>query len=120
MSPTDSQPVAAALLIIDAQQSFEHCTYWDPTHAPAFYERVQKLIDGARARRVPVVQVFHVEESGPFSMASGHIRTLSSLSFEPDVIIHTRRHGALVGTSLSPWLVEHGIRRLIVAGIRTE
>ena len=30
------------------------------------------------------------------------------------------RHSALVGTGLAVWLHQHGIRRLIVAGIRTE
>jgi nicotinamidase-related amidase len=30
------------------------------------------------------------------------------------------RHSALVGTGLDVWLTEHGIRRLIVSGIRTE
>ena len=34
--------------------------------------------------------------------------------------VEKHRHSALVGTGLSIWLHEHGIRRLIVAGIRTE
>ena len=35
-------------------------------------------------------------------------------------IFHKRRHSALVGSGLSIWLIQHGIRRLIVSGIRTE
>ena len=31
-----------------------------------------------------------------------------------------RRHSALVGGGLDVWLTRHGMRRLIVCGIRTE
>jgi hypothetical protein len=36
-----------------------------------FLDRQQALIDGAVARNVPVVQIFHVEDEGPFSPAWG-------------------------------------------------
>lgn len=109
-----------ALLVIDAQQSFRHRPYWSESDAPVFLERLQALIDGAKARRIPIVQVFHVEEEGEFSLSSGHVQTLAALSIVPDVVIHKQRHGALVGSGLPIWLTERGIRRLIVSGIRTE
>ena len=109
-----------ALLVIDAQQSFEHRPYWDPTDAPAFLDRLQSLVDGAKARQIPVAQVFHVEESGAFSMESGYVKTMASLSFAPDVTFHKHRHSALIGSGLSVWLTERGIQHLIVSGIRTE
>jgi nicotinamidase-related amidase len=64
--------------------------------------------------------VFHVEESGPFSLASGHVTTLAPLAIQPDAIFHKRSHSALVGSGLEVWLIQHGIRRVIVSGIRTE
>lgn len=111
---------ATALLVIDAQESFRHRDYWSPDDVAAFVDRLQALVDGARARGIPVVQVFHVEDTGPFSLASGHVRTLEPLVIEPDVVFHKQRHSALVGSGLPVWLAERGIRRVIVAGIRTE
>lgn len=109
-----------ALIVIDAQESFRHRDYWSPDDVPAFVDRLQALIDGAKARGIPVVQVLHVEDEGAFSLASGHVRTLEPLSITPDVVIQKPRHSALVGSALPVWLAERGISRLIVAGIRTE
>jgi nicotinamidase-related amidase len=109
-----------ALLLVDAQQSFQHRPYWSDADAPAFFDRLQALIDGAKARHIPIVQIFHVEETGAFSLSSGHVKTMSALSIAPDVIFHKHRHGALIGSGLSVWLTEHGVRHLIVCGIRTE
>jgi nicotinamidase-related amidase len=109
-----------ALLVIDAQQSFEHRPYWADSDAPAFMDRLQALVDGAKARHIPVVQIFHVEETGAFSLASGYIKTLAGLSISPEVVFHKHRHSALAGSGLPTWLTEQGIQRLIVSGIRTE
>lgn len=109
-----------ALIVIDAQESFRHRDYWSTEDTPAFFDRFQALVDGARTRGIPVAQIFHVEEQGPFSAASGHVRTLAPLSITADAIFHKQRHSALVGSGLPVWLTERGIRRLIVSGIRTE
>jgi nicotinamidase-related amidase len=109
-----------ALLVIDAQQSFQHRPYWSADHAPAFFDRIQTLIDGAKARQIPILQIFHVENEGAFSLASGLVRTLGALSIAPDAVFYKHRHSALIGSGLSIWLTEHGIQRLIVSGIRTE
>ncbi|HTS36540.1 MAG TPA: isochorismatase family protein [Candidatus Solibacter sp.] len=110
----------SALIVIDVQESFRHRPYWDARDVPAFVEKLQELIDGARACGIPVVQVFHVEDRGVFAMESGHVRTLGGLSIQPDAIFHKRSHSALVGSGLEVWLVQHGIGRVIVSGIRTE
>ena len=109
-----------ALLVIDAQESFRQRPYWDASEAAVFFDRLQALVDGAKARRIPVVQIFHVEDDGAFSLASGHVRTMAPLSIAPDVVFHKHRHSALVGSGLPVWLTGRGIRRLIVSGIRTE
>jgi nicotinamidase-related amidase len=109
-----------SLLVIDAQQSFEHRPYWTQSDTPVFLDRLQALVDGAKARHIPIVQIFHVEDAGVFSLASGHVKTLASLSIQPNAVFHKQRHSALVGSDLSVWLIEHGIRQLIVSGIRTE
>ena len=109
-----------ALLVIDVQESFRHRPYWSDTDVPSFLDRLQQLIDGARARKIPVVQVFHVEESGVFSLQSGHVVPLEGLSIEADAVFYKRSHSALIGSGLDVWLVQNGIGRVIVSGIRTE
>lgn len=109
-----------ALIVIDVQESFRHRPYWTPEDVPAFTSRLQALIDGAKQAGIPVVQIFHVEDSGPFSLASGHVRTLEPLAITPDAVFQKRRHSALVGSGLDVWLTERGIRRVIISGIRTE
>jgi nicotinamidase-related amidase len=111
---------STALIVVDVQESFRNRDYWTPADFPAFSDRLQALIDGARRQRIPIVQIFHVEEAGAFSLASGFVKTLAPISIEPDAVFHKHRHSALVGTGLPVWLTERGIRRLIVSGIRTE
>lgn len=109
-----------ALIVIDAQQSFRHSTYWSENDLPAYLEKQQALIDGCVQQGIPVVQVFHVEHQGHFSMASGNVRTLSELSINPDLIIHKRHHSAFAGTPLAARLTQMGVTSLIISGIRTE
>lgn len=109
-----------ALLVIDAQESFRHRPYWTDFGVAFFVDRLQMLIDGAKLQKIPVVQIFHVEESGPFSIASGFVVPLDGLSLTPDAVFYKRSHSALIGSGLDVWLVRHGIRRVIVSGIRTE
>ncbi|WP_018236944.1 isochorismatase family protein [Ensifer sp. BR816] len=110
----------SALLVIDAQESFRQRPYWDPAEVPLYLERQQALIDGARAAGIPIVRIFHVDDEAPFTLESGYVRTLEELRLESDVTFHKHRHSALVGSGLDVWLVENGIRRLIISGIRTE
>ena len=69
---------------------------------------------------IPVLQIFHIEDDGVFSFASGYVKSLEPLAIEPMAVFHKRRHSALVGSGLDVWLVQHGVRRVIVSGIRTE
>jgi nicotinamidase-related amidase len=109
-----------ALIVIDVQESFRHRPYWSEDDVPHFLARLQTLIHGAQEQGIPVVQVFHVEEEGVFSPASGYVTTLNGLAIQPNAIFQKRSHSALIGSGLDVWLVQHGIRRVIVAGIRSE
>ena len=62
-----------ALIVVDAQESFRQRPYWSDADAPAFLSNLQALIDGVKARALPVVQIFHVEDDGAFSLASGYV-----------------------------------------------
>jgi len=114
-----------ALLLIDVQESFRQRPYFRPEPTMSFLARTNALIDGCAGRGVPIVRILHVDEparaDNPFALESGHVRPLEGLArFEAAAQFHKGRHSALVGTGLSVWLREHGIGRLIVAGIRTE
>lgn len=109
-----------ALIVIDVQEPFRHRDYWNDEPVPSFIDRQQALIHGAKSRGVPVVQVFHVEESGPFSEASGFVKTLAPFRLAPDAVFRKRRHSALVGSGHDVWLTSNGVRRVIISGIRTE
>lgn len=109
-----------ALIVIDAQESFRHRPYFREEELPSYITAQQALIDGAKAAGIPIVQIFHDDGDWPFSEASGFVKTLAPLRLEPDVTFRKRRHSALVGSGLDVWLVEHGIKRVIVSGIRTE
>jgi nicotinamidase-related amidase len=117
--------MSTALLLIDVQQSFRVRPYWSETDAPAFLERTNALIAGCAERRIPVVRIFHTdgprEAANAFAPESGLIRPIDGLApFDAAVTFEKHRHSALVGTGLAVWLHQQGIRRLIVAGIRTE
>ncbi|HWP17811.1 MAG TPA: isochorismatase family protein [Burkholderiaceae bacterium] len=114
-----------ALILIDIQESFRHRPYWSETDVPAFLERTNALIAGAGARGMPVVRILHSDgpqhPDNPFAIASGLVKPLEGLAvFDPAAEFVKHRHSALVGTGLGVWLTQQGIRRLIVAGIRTE
>lgn len=112
--------MSAALIVIDAQESFRHRPYFTPDGLDAYIERQQALIDGAKATGIPIVQIYHVEDAGPFAEASGHVVPLTPLRIEPDAVFRKRRHSALVGSGLDVWLTRNGVLRLLISGIRTE
>ncbi len=115
----------SCLLVIDAQESFRHRPYFSTQYFSAYVAAQNALIEGCLAQGFPVVRILHVDgpatESNPFALASGHVRPLAELTpFKPAASFHKNRHSALVGTGLDVWLVQHGVQRLIVSGIRTE
>lgn len=113
------------LVVIDAQESFRHHPAFCADELPAYLATQNALIAGALAAGLPVLRVLHenlpAEPHSPFSVASGHVRPLSGLTdFEAAADFVKHRHSALVGSGLEVWLTQHGVRRLIVSGIRTE
>lgn len=118
-----------ALIVIDVQESFRQRPFWDESEYPAFVAQIQTLIDSAAARDIPVLQVFHTSPSSdpanPFSLASGHVRTLKELRIAPTAVFHKTVHSSLYakgedGALLQDWLEKQGIEGIIVSGIRTE
>ncbi len=114
-----------ALLLIDAQQSFAARPFWSDADVPAYLQHTNALLAGAAERGIPVVRIFHTqgprEAANPFAVESGLVRPLDGIApYDAAVSFEKHRHSALVGTGLDVWLIEHGIQRLVIAGIRTE
>lgn len=119
----------AALLVIDVQQSFTRRAYWGDTDAGDFLANLQGLVDQFETRALPILQVFHLDESegreGAFSRHSGHVKSLPGLRVRSDDVFHKSVHSAMFasnadGHSLDYWLRRNGVGRLVVTGIRTE
>jgi len=113
------------LIVIDAQESFRQRPYFTDTDLPAYIAAQNALIDGCVAQDVPIVRVFHVDgpklASNAFALESGFVKPLAEIkTFEAAATFHKNRHSALVGTGLDVWLVQNGIQKLIISGIRTE
>ena len=118
-------PMQTCLLVIDAQQSFTRRPYFSAGSLPPYLAAQNALIRAAQDGGLPIVRVFHHAPQGgadePFATASGLVRPLQGLAdFDAALTVHKTRHSALVGTGLDVWLVQQGVRRLIVSGIRTE
>ncbi|MBB1202194.1 isochorismatase family protein [Enterobacteriaceae bacterium 89] len=109
-----------ALINIDTQQSFEHRDYWQTADFPAFQAAMLKLIEGCQQRDIPVVDIFHVDIQGPFSLESGFVNPMSFLRHQPEVMFQKHVHNAFTDTGLDVWLRRRDINHLIICGIRTE
>jgi nicotinamidase-related amidase len=110
-----------ALLVVDVQESFRQRHYFRTEHLPSFFDRMQKLVDGAKAKGWAVAQIFHVEPTPPFSIASGWVRPMPEITYKPDVVVRKTSHSALAGGSTLPdWLTSKRVSHVVVCGIRTE
>jgi len=114
---TDS---TTAVLSIDVQQSFPARPYWREDDVPAFRKNVTRLIDGAAQRGWPVVRILHEDGDGPFAASSGLVKPLDWMPPTHAVEFVKHVHNAFTDTGLDRWLRTRGIRRVVVAGIRTE
>lgn len=110
----------SALINIDTQQSFFHRDYWQEDDVPAFQQAILRLISGCQDLGVPVVDIFHVDDEGTFSLASGSVKAMPFLSHKADVTFEKHVHNAFTDTGLDYWLRTQGINHLIICGLRTE
>lgn len=110
-----------ALLVIDVQESFRQRTSWEESNPATYLRNQQALIDGAKAAGWKIVRVLHAENDGIFSLPSGFVRPITDIRLDkPDLEFIKWRHSAFVGSPLEVFLIENGIRRIVVSGIRTE
>lgn len=112
-----------ALIVIDVQESFRQQPVWSLTANPDIVEKVNRLVDHARASGDRVIWVLHAEpgSGGVFDPANGYVRMIDGLSpVEGEPVITKRSHNAFTTTNLQQVLTMQGIREMIICGIRTE
>jgi nicotinamidase-related amidase len=112
-----------ALIVIDVQESFRVRPNWQAVNHPDIADRVNRLVAAARQRGDLVVWVLHTEPGtgGVFDPESGNVRLIEGLvPVDGEPVIRKTSHNAFTTTNLQQVLTQHGIRELVISGIRTE
>jgi nicotinamidase-related amidase len=96
---------------------------WAASSAPDIADRVARLVTAARAAGDLVVWVLHTEPGtgGAFDPALGLVRLIDGLvPRDGDPVLTKTSHNAFTTTNLQQLLTMHGVRHVMVSGIRTE
>jgi nicotinamidase-related amidase len=112
-----------ALLVIDVQESFRVRENWSVVNHPDIADRVNRLVHAARADGDLVIWVLHTEPGtgGAFDPANGQVRFIEGLEpADGEPVIRKTAHNAFTTTNLQQLLTQHGIREVVISGIRTE
>ncbi|MBD7958102.1 isochorismatase family protein [Microbacterium sp. Sa4CUA7] len=119
-----TQTPRTALLVIDAQESFRQRTDdWAATANPRVLENIALLVERARINGGVVVWVTHSEPGtgGVFDPDNGFVRVVSEFEPRPHELRVTKTTvNAFASTDLQRQLVDHGVERVVICGIRTE
>jgi nicotinamidase-related amidase len=111
----------SALLVIDAQDSFKVGPRWARRNNPAFEKNVRALVEAYRVAHLPVVFFLHTDSDEAFAKDSPSLKLMDFLKprkGEPVMVKNTRN--CFTSTSLQPYLIEKGVRRVTISGIQME
>jgi nicotinamidase-related amidase len=111
----------SALLVIDAQDSFKVGARWAKRNNPAFEKNVSALVEAYRAAHLPVVFFLHTDSDEAFAKDSPSFKLMDFLKprkDEPVMVKNTRN--CFTSTTLQPYLIEKGVRRVSITGIQME
>jgi nicotinamidase-related amidase len=122
MLDPEQVPIAqSALLVIDAQDSFKVGPRWARRNNPAFEKNVSALVEAYRAAHLPVVFFLHTDSDESFAEDSPSFKLMDFLKprkDEPVMVKNTRN--CFTSTTLQPYLIEKGVRRVSITGIQME
>jgi len=112
-----------ALLVIDVQN--EYFTGKLPVTFPnGSIVNILQAMDAARAARVPVVVIRHVNHAAG---AAAFVPGSDGVEFHPevkkrphDLLIEKTLPGSFSGTELGTWLEDHAIGTVVIAGYMTQ
>jgi len=122
MLDSNQVPLAqSALLVVDAQDSFKVTPRWERRNNLAFEKNVAALIEAYRAAQLPVIFFLHTDSDEGFATDSPAFKLMDFIKprpGEPVLIKNTRN--CFTSTTLQPYLLEKGVRRVTIAGIQME
>src|SRR3954465_15254731 len=111
----------SALLVVDAQESFRTAPRWERRNNREFERNVGALIAAYRAAGLPVVFFLHSDGDDGFTVDSPLYRLMDFI--EPgasEPVIHKTTRNCFTSTTLGPYLMERGVRRIAITGIQME
>jgi nicotinamidase-related amidase len=111
----------SALLVIDAQDSFKVGPRWARRNNPDFEKNVSALVESYREAHLPIVFFLHTDTDEAFGKDSPSFKLMDFLKprkDEPVMIKNTRN--CFTSTSIQPYLIEKGVRRVSITGIQME
>ncbi len=122
MLDSNKVPISqSVLLVIDAQDSFKTGPRWERRSNPAFEKNVSAMVEAYRAAGLPVVFFLHTDSDEAFARDSPLFKLMDFLkprADEPVMVKNTRN--CFTSTTLQPYLIEKGVRRVSITGIQME
>ena len=121
LDPKEVPIEQSALLVIDAQDSFKIGPRWTKRNNPAFEKNVSALVEAYREAHLPVVFFLHTDSDEAFTKESPSFKLMDFLKprkDEPVMVKNTRN--CFTSTTLQPYLIGKGVRRLSITGIQME
>ena len=112
-----------ALLVVDAQESFKArgAEFWNTRGPNEFEHHIKRLVNGFREINQPVFFILHTDNDPGFSKDSAFFRVMDFLEYQPhEPLIVKQTHNAFTSTPLLPMMLEKGITKVAICGIRTE
>ncbi|OLE68833.1 hypothetical protein AUF78_14160 [archaeon 13_1_20CM_2_51_12] len=107
--------------MIDAQDSFKVGSRWGRRNNPDFERNVDALVEAYRAAHLPVVFFLHTDSDEAFAKDSPSFKLMDFLKPRKDeqVMVKNTRN-CFTSTTLQPYLIERGVRRVSITGIQME
>ncbi|WDP90025.1 MAG: isochorismatase family protein [Desulfobacter sp.] len=112
-----------ALIVVDAQESFKapRDGLWERRGPAGFEHHIQALVTGFRKAGRPVYFILHTDRDPGFAADSPYFRVMDFLEHQPNEPLLVKQvHNSFTGTHLLPLLIQEGITRVAICGIRTE
>ncbi len=111
----------SALLVVDAQDSFQARPIWARRSNKDFERNVDALIRAWREASLPVIFILHTDDDPEFQRSSPHVKLMDFISRRENepLLVKTTRN-SFTSTDLQKRLADLGVRRVVVTGIQTE
>lgn len=122
-APKDAHPDNKALIVIDVQYEYFPGGAWALPNAETALPNIVRLVEGARAKGVPVVFIQHaLPEGAPlFAKGTKGVELHEALSAGPDDPVFQKQHpSSFQDTGLQGWLQQQKIGQLDICGFMTQ